>query len=430
MLTPKFQINQDDVSVTIVVHAPYTKVSEVDIFIEETCFAFHAKPYYLRLELPGTIVEAGSSCKYEVDKGAYTVHVCKQEKGEHFENLDLLTTMLAQKKTPQTKPLIEVVEEDVNCEHEASLTKENICSTTFGYGFANQKHGVISKLQEDLCDIVYIRNPDDTSLEDRKSLKQAAEDLKFDSDYYLADLYEDDYIQHIIKFIPEWKQSPEEQLEFTDEEKEQLQKLPNKEYLISENEQQIILNGLFDILFAYAYNVRVTEGEGCVESAWNIRTISHTLSWCCSSSCLKETVVSCLRRSLCYPQYRNWKLGCKVVQDVIRILKKGRRYILHCLLHIWRIFQTADGSPCYILNDLYITDYCVWLQKLKTCDELMKSLSKEAKGLNVLKKDLDLELELIEEAAELVLADEKQAEESNSEVDELTNQIGLVSVDS
>ena len=41
----------------------------------------------------------------------------------------------------------------------------------------------------------------------------------------------------------------------------------------------------------------------------------------------------------------------------------GKSAVLKCLLDIHRIFQEND--PAYILNDLYISDYCVWIQKAK-----------------------------------------------------------------
>uniref|UniRef100_H2YF39 Protein SHQ1 homolog n=1 Tax=Ciona savignyi TaxID=51511 RepID=H2YF39_CIOSA len=424
MLTPKFKISQSDEFIVVIIHAPYTKVSDVDIFIDHSCFAFHAKPYFLRLELPGCVLEEGSSCKYEVDDGAYTVQICKQQKGEHFKDLDLITTLLEPKKLSKNTPLIEVISagevnrsfspRDNDSEEDVKPTPDVDCSSSFGYGFANQKYGVISKLQV-LTDFMSIKHPDDVSFEDRAQLRQAAENLKFDSDYYLADLYEDEHIQNLIKFTPPWMQDADEQWEFTEEENNQLQKLPNKHYIISESEQGLILNGLYDILFAYAYNERVNEGEGCVESPWNIRTLSPTLSWCTACMGVRETTVACARRVMCYPQYRNWELACKVQEDVIRILKRGRRYVLKCFLEIWRIFQTADGSPCYILNDLYITDYCVWLQKVKRCDEILNDFAQEAQKCRIKKEDLKLELELIEEAAELVLNEET---EQNVDVDE------------
>jgi hypothetical protein len=50
-------------------------------------------------------------------------------------------------------------------------------------------------------------------------------------------------------------------------------------HLLEETEMRVALLGLVDIMFAYAYNNRVTEGENTVESTWTIRKLSSTLSW-------------------------------------------------------------------------------------------------------------------------------------------------------
>lgn len=42
---------------------------------------------------------------------------------------------------------------------------------------------------------------------------------------------------------------------------------------------------------------------------------------------------------------------------------QGRRQLLKCLLEIHAVCREDD--PWYLLNDLYITDYCVWIQKTR-----------------------------------------------------------------
>lgn len=44
-------------------------------------------------------------------------------------------------------------------------------------------------------------------------------------------------------------------------------------------------------------------------------------------------------------------------------LLPGKAAVLKCLLDIHKIFMESD--PAYILNDLFITDYCIWIQKVK-----------------------------------------------------------------
>lgn len=48
MLTPKFELTQTETKVCITIYAPYTDISETDIYIEKNDFRFVSPPYYLR----------------------------------------------------------------------------------------------------------------------------------------------------------------------------------------------------------------------------------------------------------------------------------------------------------------------------------------------------------------------------------------------
>jgi hypothetical protein len=48
MLTPKFELTQTEMKVCITVFAPYTNISETEIYIEKNDFRFFSPPYYLR----------------------------------------------------------------------------------------------------------------------------------------------------------------------------------------------------------------------------------------------------------------------------------------------------------------------------------------------------------------------------------------------
>lgn len=41
----------------------------------------------------------------------------------------------------------------------------------------------------------------------------------------------------------------------------------------------------------------------------------------------------------------------------------GKACVLRCLLEVHRVFR--ENEPAYILNDLYVSDYCVWIQRVK-----------------------------------------------------------------
>jgi protein SHQ1 len=80
-------------------------------------FKFHLAPYFLRLNLPGRVVEDDrATSSYDIATGTIICKVAKETLGEHFEDLDMLTKLLARRGEeggpPKVKPLIEVLDED------------------------------------------------------------------------------------------------------------------------------------------------------------------------------------------------------------------------------------------------------------------------------------------------------------------------------
>lgn len=107
---------------------------------------------------------------------------------------------------------------------------------------------------------------------------------------------------------------------------------------------------------------------------------------------LADVVRSCLRRTLAYPLYRHWRLTLKVrdrrhngasgrhvylqyvgkrrvilavqvLEDVVTILRIGRRAALSCLLDMRRILERDEYKRYHCR--LYLDDYCVWLQRAR-----------------------------------------------------------------
>lgn len=66
---------------------------------------------FRRLQLPGEIEENNSSSgSYDCEKGDFTLRFSKVNKGEHFENLDMITVLLAPPKKKSTViPNIKVI---------------------------------------------------------------------------------------------------------------------------------------------------------------------------------------------------------------------------------------------------------------------------------------------------------------------------------
>ena len=113
MITPVFEVKQDHDFLYITIKAPYSKVSEAEVFIDQEDFKFYSKPYFLRLKLPNSMVEDERAyTKYDATNGEYRVRIAKEISGTHFEDVDMLTKLLAPAGEREIKqPLIEVLED-------------------------------------------------------------------------------------------------------------------------------------------------------------------------------------------------------------------------------------------------------------------------------------------------------------------------------
>ncbi|XP_010770314.1 protein SHQ1 homolog [Notothenia coriiceps] len=108
------------------------------------------------------------------------------------------------------------------------------------------------------------------------------------------------------------------------------------------------------------------------------------------------------------------------------IIKNRKTGVLKCLLDIHKVFREND--PAYILNDLYITDYCTWIQRVKS--KKMSALAATLQKASLQKKDLELELEELEEAAKMVAEEESHSDSSSSSSDSSSSSSSSSSSDS
>ncbi|ORX44675.1 SHQ1-domain-containing protein [Piromyces finnis] len=188
---------------------------------------------------------------------------------------------------------------------------------------------------------------------------------------------------------------------FTEEENRMMTNLPNIEFNII-NEKALYL-GLVDLLFAYSYDNRTTEGESTVESPWTIVNLSSSLSCFDTFTTLKETLIACIRRSLCYPLYRNFDLSMKCIMDIYVLFKLGKVAILKALLHMKKLFESQESY--YIYNRCWIDDYCIWVQRCSK--KVLKSLASELHTFKVPKQDIGFDLEECEMIAKEIDAIEE-----------------------
>ncbi|XP_011559748.3 protein SHQ1 homolog [Plutella xylostella] len=399
MLTPRFKLSQDENHVFITVHAPYTNVRDTEVEVDGESLLFVSSPYFLRLQLPGKIVEnEKSKGSYKADSGDFELTFDKETPGEHFENLDMITSLLAPRDIPNINPdLVEMLEEGGITIDD---TPDNAAVNKYAYGFGNKITNQFSRIGKEFPQIFELKEPETVSIDERNFFRTDHEEDKFSSDHYLADFFDEELLAPYLAYTQVWnKPDFNKDADFTDDEVTLLKEIPNKHFLFTQSEYKGVLLGLVDILYGYCYDKRTTLNDSTVESNWTINKLSATLSWFCTFKDMKEVMVACYRRALIYPIFRNFEL-CQVVKnDIKTLLQKGKKYIIKCMIDIHHLFNKSNDAR-YILNQLYIQDYLVFLQKCRS--EELDELSKNIANIEVSKNDVDLELEELEEAADCV----------------------------
>ncbi|XP_043220873.1 protein SHQ1 homolog [Amphibalanus amphitrite] len=430
MLTPRFTVSQEEDVVIIEIEAPFAHVKDTEVFMEGNLFTFHSSPYYLRLHFSGCIVEnEKASAKFDADKRGFVVHAPKVNSGEHFENLDMLTSLLLPKGERNVHKNIEEIyaevendEDDVGTDIDWFVSQEmpgeDVVSCGSRYGFANKHLGVFTRLQSELSEVVDVQDPDAKSAVQRSAERKSQEQKDFDDNHYLADMFEEDEsLAHVLDMKSPALFGPND---LDQEQKDLMLNLKPKFFKLDPPEMREAGLALVDVMFAFCYERRTTVGEGSVESGWCISKLSSSLSWLERHTSLKETVVTCMRRSLCYPLYRNWRLSCQVLDDLHWLFRAGRKHLVKALLQVHQML--LESEPRYILNQLYIDDMCMWLQQVD--EPVISGLSDALQVLTVTKEDVGLDLVELEAAAGLVLA------ETQSQQKDLADTMGGLALDS
>uniref|UniRef100_A0A7S3G5P2 CS domain-containing protein n=1 Tax=Palpitomonas bilix TaxID=652834 RepID=A0A7S3G5P2_9EUKA len=413
MITPRFEAEQNSEFVIVHIETPHIKIAEVEFTIEERQFKLYVKPYFLRLTFEKECVEDGTEkATYDATKGVITAFIPKKNKGEVFEDLGMITQLLTSKAKPDVKPLIEVVSStNANGEEEAVPPSQRqgfdpslidweveqqlppgedsgfvLSHDAPAYGF----NRAYSKVFEAVGDIVYealdLHQPDTTKEGEREELQIRREVEDFDCDHYLSDrVFNEDEVKRLVSWKAEWETAPSGvEYQFTKEEFDLLKDLPKKEYLIQD--PRSVYAGLIDLLFAYAYDRRTSEGEGTCESDWTFAKLSSTLSWLRNFASIEQALSACYRRSLCYPLYRHFALAEKVQADVMCILRRGRAYTVHCLLTMKKVLDMSDRK--YLLSRIYLNDYCSFIQMLR--DEYLLFLANEVESCRIVPSSVQL----------------------------------------
>jgi protein SHQ1 len=467
MITPKFSIRQDANRLYITIYLPHIRAStDIEFQVDSNVFIFSLSPYYLRLRFSHALLNdederviddetLKSTLNYNASDCTVEISIAKEIPGQEFEDLDLLTKLLARAKNPDhralgssgdiQRPLIQEMGGDnsnpSNQEIDAHFSRLQSEAEEFDwelpqilpteeedgvnmtgkaqYGFNRQYSGEIGvTMATGANDVNEYPEPEQSVPGQRAEFRAQLEALAFDADYYLADTFDNPDIAELIR----WK-SPTNELfaqftansnnddliKFTEEEQQAMTRLPKKQYFL-DNPKRIYL-GLLAILFATLYDVRTTQNDPTVESAWTITKLCPLLAALDDNfSTVREVLQSCLVRAVSFPLYRHYELACHVVRaDVYETLRLGRRAILRHLLLAKRILDTA-GEPYYVYSRIWLDDYCNWVQYAS--DEVLRSMAHEVRKVSLEKGDILAAFDVVEleEAAREALAEQAAAE--------------------
>ncbi|KAH7474414.1 Protein SHQ1-like protein [Phytophthora ramorum] len=295
------------------------------------------------------------------------------------------------------------------------------------YGFNNAYSDFFRVWHGQVSEILSLPDPEHIQPEQRRILREGAEEQQFDVERYLMDFAnqgDDMYFELAMAYEPFWRKfpvlppvamapkkiidvqskplivevesdvnvvgdsmstmsleaassqpppAPTSSVTFTDAEQELLLRLPRKEFLLPEGspEEKLVVGGLVDILIGFAYEQLTTQGDSGVESTWTVSIVSPTLSWLDSNADLRAVVRSTVRRMITFPFLRQYDLALRCVREASEVLKRGKRVVLRALLTLYRVVEKSETQ--YLLNSLYIQDYCVWVQSVT--DERLQRVS-------------------------------------------------------
>ena len=341
----------------------------------------------------------------EKNHGTLVIVLQKEEQG-FWEDLDLLGRLQQPSQTRQMKkamnnPLVQEINENGDVESRSSNKVVNndtrqmmeeclSVQKTMSYGLFNgysnvfrdyAREGLVHEMLECPNPDEIISNGDDDNIvleeQYRRELRLQTENEKFDEDRYINDLH----IEHECDMVfdsavmmkPHWIEDNNNQSDgnpfFSSEESHLLAEIPRHDTLmnLSVEQQKSGLLCLVDILFAYVYDHRTTDGDPTVESSWTVMILSPTLSWLEHYNPPYDTLDNVLqwsiRRSLIYPYLRSYNLAKLIAEDVSRILKCGRRTVIRCLLQLHKIMEQSESH--YLFNKLYIDPMIGWVQQCK-----------------------------------------------------------------
>lgn len=432
MITPRFELDQDDNFVYIKIHVANIRFSAaaIEMVVNDNVFVFVLPPYYLRLRFPKMLVENEDATSEFVSKEeCIKIRVPKLNKGEFFPDLDLGAKLLARLNEPsntttdaekekKSGSLIEELEiqeprQTVNpsTDEISKLEKEALhydweipqvmptplsdLKAVVKYGFNNQYSEYLTPSLANGNDINELSDPDHLQPDDRIMERLIKENIKFDMEYYANDYITAKYlneeessskdgIKAALSFISPYSKlynscssTKHINIEFTKEENDLMVNLPRKSYLI--DDPRPLYYTILCLLFSYSYELRSFQGETTIESAWTIGKLTPQIS--CLDSQLLQTnnnteksmiriiLITMTRRALDYPLYRHYDMVKKSWMDVYWILRCGKRAVLKTLLAIRELFRKHDVY--YVYCKILLDDLCAWVLRDDGCNDIV-----------------------------------------------------------
>ncbi|CAB4252865.1 similar to Saccharomyces cerevisiae YIL104C SHQ1 Chaperone protein required for the assembly of box H/ACA snoRNPs and thus for pre-rRNA processing [Maudiozyma barnettii] len=236
MITPRFEITQDDSYLFVKVHISSIRFNSNNIEVNVTgnVLIFHLAPYYLRLRFDNPLQEEPeleddsndsnitekSMATFVQGEEAILLKVPKLNKGQIFEDLDLHSKLLArigetthQNSSIPKGPLIQEIGEQASMDSSSQQQQkteslENIEKTGrlfdweieqtvpnddandmlgFKYGFNNSYNDIIGVSLSNGNDINELNDPEHTSANDRVGERIEKGNFKFDAEYYISE---------------------------------------------------------------------------------------------------------------------------------------------------------------------------------------------------------------------------------------------------
>lgn len=273
--------------------------------------------------------------------------------------------------------------------------------------------GYFDNFPEDLLqDILDMGNPDKMTMNNSEELaaKQVIENMAFKEDQYMFDYIDlDGTIKDLIEKEPPFPGYSIHDVTFSEKESELMLELTRKSFEGLCTQDMVLYLTLVDIVLAYCYNFRMNDGENTVESSWLISKLSASLSCLIQFETLQQVIESFLRRSLCYPLYRNFSFSQKVMKDAARILSLGGKKVLMKIFLDLKVLFDKDEHR-HIFSKLFLNDYCIWISK-DSLNKTFHQLGRQLDILKICKKDLDWNLEEYEKLSEETTLEDSESRE-------------------